>query len=264
MSYFNDNEKNVSMPYFPIHSHRIPAVHYTHASTPSIKRLQKTLSDLTHLIPAVFSTPSQSNVKELINILEAIQGDLKRLNVSLTQRGTGIEIARDLITILNNQPFSANVVYIGLQNLLNFSLYIIKSFKMNHHVSENIIEQTKNLQIALLQIMPLGMNDQLQDDQEHQDEHHIQEEFEFLDEHCVQNNLKLLDEHLEQSELKLSNEHLEQNDPELSNEHYAQNDLELLNAHYAQNDLALLDEQQHQDKQLQESEEELISLHLPV
>ncbi|MEH7463617.1 collagen-like repeat preface domain-containing protein [Bacillus thuringiensis] len=240
MSYFNDNEKNVSMPYFPIHSHRIPAVHYTHASTPSIKRLQKTLSDLTHLIPAVFSTPSKSNVKELINILEAIQGDLKRLSVSLTQRGTSIEITRDLITILNNQPFSANAVYIGLQNLLNFSLYIIKSFKMNRHVSENIIEQTKKLQIALLQIMPLGMNDQLQDDQENQDEHHTQKEFEFLDEHCVQNNLKLLDEHHEQSEL------------------------ELLNEHYAQNDLALLGEQHQQDKQLQESEEELISLHLPV
>lgn len=228
MSYFNDNEKNVSMPYFPIHSHRIPSVHYTHASTPSINRFQKTLCDLTHIIPSVFSTPSQSNVTELINILESIQGDLKRLNVSLIQRETAIEITRDLITILNNQPFSANAVYIGLQNLLNFSLHIIKSFKMNHHVSESIFKQTKKLQIALLQIMPLGMNDQLQDDQEQQDEYHTQEEFELLDEHRVLSELELLDEH------------------------------------YAQNNLTLLDEQQQQDKQLQESEEELISLHLSV
>ncbi|MDC2864582.1 collagen-like repeat preface domain-containing protein [Bacillus sp. BP-3] len=288
MPYFIDNEKNFSVPYFPIHPHRIPAVYYAHASEPYVNRFQKTLSDLTRMIPSIFSNPSQHNIKKLINILDAIKGNLKHLNIAPTQQKSGISITSSLITILNSQPFLTNSVYVELQNLLNFSLSITKSFKMNRYVSKNILEQTKKLQINLLQTMPIGMNDQLQDEQEYKDEYHTQEEFEFLDEHCPQNELELLDAHCPQNELELldahcpqnelelldahcpQNElelldaHCPQNELELLDEHCSQNELELLDEHCSQNELELLDEQEHQEKQLQENKEELISLHLPV
>ncbi|HEK9103601.1 TPA: collagen-like protein, partial [Bacillus pseudomycoides] len=157
MSHFNDTSKKSSKPYFPTQPRRIPAVHYTPIPELYANLFSDTLSDLTDIIPIVFSNPTHSNIKELTNLLEIIKGFLERLNLSLTQRETGIAIAENLMTILDNEPFVANATYIELQNLLNFSLYITKLFRLNHHMSQKIIEQIKNLQITLLQIAPVGM-----------------------------------------------------------------------------------------------------------
>ncbi|PDX97519.1 collagen-like protein, partial [Bacillus pseudomycoides] len=157
MSYFNDNQKKISKPYFPTQPHRIPTVHYTPIPKLYANLFSDTLSDLTNIIPAVFSNPTESNTKELITLLEIIKGFLERLNLTLTQREAGIAIVENLITILDNQPFVANATYIELQNLLNFSLYITKLFRINHLVFQKIIMQIENLQITLLQIASIEM-----------------------------------------------------------------------------------------------------------
>ncbi|PGZ96921.1 hypothetical protein COE51_16235 [Bacillus pseudomycoides] len=166
MSYVKDNQKKISKPYFPKQPHRIPTVHYTPAPELNNNLFSKTLSDLTAFLPSVFSNPSQSNTRQFINILKTIRGSLKHLSLTRTQQETGIAIVENLITILNKKPFAANTIYIELQNLLNFSLYITKLSMMNHHGFGNIIEQTEELQITLLRITPIGMNSQFQGEHE--------------------------------------------------------------------------------------------------
>ncbi|MGG0237717.1 collagen-like repeat preface domain-containing protein [Bacillus rhizoplanae] len=228
MSYFKANQKKISKPYFPKQSDRLPAVHYTPTPESYGNLFSKTLNDLTAIIPTAFSNPSQSNMKELINILEIIKGRLKRLNLTLTQQETGIAIVENLITILNEKPFAANTVYIELQNLLNFSLHITKLSMMNHHGFENIMEQTEELQITLLQITPIGMNDQFQGNYELLDELNLQDKLELLDEQelseelGLQDGLELLDQQEPSEELGLLDQQ------KLSEELGLQNGLKLL------------------------------------
>ncbi|MGF9965421.1 collagen-like repeat preface domain-containing protein [Bacillus rhizoplanae] len=200
MSYFKDNQKKVPKPYFPKQSYQLPAVavHYT----PYSNLFSKALSDLTNIIPSTFSNPSQSSTKKLIDISETIKRGLKHLNLTPTQQETGIAIVGNLITILNKKPLAASEAFIELQNLLNFSLNITKLSKMNHPVFKNIIEQTKELQITLLQITPIGMNGQFQDQQALLDQLGLIEQPEPL----VQSDI------LEQSELLEQQESLGQSD----------------------------------------------------
>ncbi|MEH7016254.1 collagen-like repeat preface domain-containing protein, partial [Bacillus sp. JJ63] len=203
MSYFKANQKKISKPYFPKQSQRLPAVHYIPFPELYSNFFPKALSNLTTMIPTAFSNPSQSNMKKLINILEIIKGGLKRLNLTLTQQETGIAIVENLITILNEKPFAASEAYIELQNLLNFSLNITKLSGMNPPVFKNITEQTKELQITLLQIAPIGMNGQFQGKQVLLDQ----------PEPLVQPELLLQSDILEQQELLLQPELVDQQEP---------------------------------------------------
>ncbi|SDY38244.1 collagen-like repeat preface domain-containing protein, partial [Bacillus sp. 166amftsu] len=157
MSYFNENPKKVSKPYFPTQPRRTPAVHYTPIPELYMKLFSDTLNGLTDIIPTVFSNPTPSNITELMNLLEIINGFLKRLNLSLAQRETGIAIVENLITILDNQPFVANATYIELQNLLNFLLYITKLFRVNRLALKGLLGRIEELQITLLQIASIRM-----------------------------------------------------------------------------------------------------------
>ncbi|WP_440603770.1 collagen-like repeat preface domain-containing protein [Bacillus sp. GB_SG_008] len=247
MSYFKANQKKISKPYFPKQSDRLPAVHYTPAPESYGNLFSKTLNDLTAIIPTAFSNPSQSNMKKLINILEILKGGLKRLNLTLTQQETGIAIVENLITILNEKPFAANTVYIELQNLLNFSLHITKLSMMNHHGFENIIEQTEELQITLLQITPIGMNGQFQGNHELLDELNLQGKLELLDEQelseelRLQDGLELLDEQELSEELGLQDGLELLDEQELSEELGLQDGLELLDEQELSEELGLQD-----------------------
>ncbi|PGL65242.1 Gly-Xaa-Xaa repeat protein [Bacillus cereus] len=129
----------------------VRACSYIKISKAELKEYARLLQALGHSIQAVFQNPSQENIDKLIALLNNLQKFLSCLDLSPAQEKIGSSIIANLLTILKSSPFSCGALYVELQSLLNYLLYIAKLFKIDCCAIDKLVKLITEIQAILVQ-----------------------------------------------------------------------------------------------------------------
>ncbi|MEI2309297.1 Gly-Xaa-Xaa repeat protein [Bacillus nitratireducens] len=144
------NNKNRGKVFFGNDCCEVRACSFINISKSELKEFIKILQALGQNIKDIFQNPSQSNIDKLIATLDNLQKFLKCLDLSPAQEKIGTSIITHLLTILKTKPFSCGALYVELQSLLNFLLYIAKLFKVNCCTIDKLIKLIIEIQTILV------------------------------------------------------------------------------------------------------------------
>ncbi|MCZ6940404.1 collagen-like protein [Bacillus mycoides] len=84
-------------------------------------------------------------------LLNNLQKFLSCLDLSPAQEKIGSSIIANLLTILKSSPFSCGALYVELQSLLNYLLYIAKLFKIDCCTIDKLVKLITEIQAILVQ-----------------------------------------------------------------------------------------------------------------
>ncbi|MFK4309708.1 hypothetical protein ABH957_004388 [Bacillus sp. RC242] len=129
----------------------VRACSYINISKAELKEYARLLQALGQSIQAVFQNPSQDNIDKLITLLNNLQKFLSCLDLSPAQEKIGSSIIANLLTILKSSPFSCGALYVELQSLLNYLLYIAKLFKIDCCTIDKLVKLITEIQAILVQ-----------------------------------------------------------------------------------------------------------------
>ncbi|MGF2716556.1 Gly-Xaa-Xaa repeat protein [Bacillus cereus] len=144
------NNNNKGKVFFGNDCCEVRACSFINISKSELKEFIKILQALGQNIKDIFQNPSQSNIDKLIATLDNLQKFLKCLDLSPAQEKIGTSIITNLLTILKTKPFSCGALYVELQSLLNFLLYIAKLFKVNCCTIDKLVKLIIEIQTILV------------------------------------------------------------------------------------------------------------------
>ncbi|MRQ97022.1 Gly-Xaa-Xaa repeat protein, partial [Bacillus anthracis] len=129
----------------------VRACSHINISKSELTEFVRLLQALGQAIQAVFQNPSQTNINNLIAALNNLQKFLNCLDLSPAQKQIGNSIIANLLTILRTTPFSCGALYVELQSLLNYLLYIAKLFKVDCCTIDKLVRLITEIQTILVQ-----------------------------------------------------------------------------------------------------------------
>ncbi|MGN4768251.1 Gly-Xaa-Xaa repeat protein [Bacillus cereus group sp. MYBK216-2] len=129
----------------------VRACSHINISKSELTEFVRLLQALGQAIQAVFQNPSQNNIDNLIAALNNLQKFLNCLDLSPAQKQIGNSIIANLLTILRTTPFSCGALYVELQSLLNYLLYIAKLFKVDCCTIDKLVRLITEIQTILVQ-----------------------------------------------------------------------------------------------------------------
>ncbi|PFD70188.1 collagen-like repeat preface domain-containing protein, partial [Bacillus cereus] len=150
MSHYNDNQNKFSKPCFPSSAGRIPNTPSIPVTKAQLRTFRAIIIDLTKIIPKLFANPSPQNIEDLIDTLNLLSKFICSLDATSSLKAQGLAIIKNLITILKNPTFVASAVFIELQNLINYLLYITKLFRIDPCTLQELLKLIAALQTALV------------------------------------------------------------------------------------------------------------------
>ncbi|MFH7833942.1 collagen-like repeat preface domain-containing protein, partial [Bacillus luti] len=150
MSRYNDSQNKFSKPCFPSSAGRIPNIPSIPISKAQLRTFRAIITDLTKIIPKLFADPSPKNIEDLIDTLNLLSKFICSLDATSSLKAQGLAIIKNLITILRNPTFVASAVFIELQNLINYLLYITKLFRIDPCTLQELLKLIAELQTALV------------------------------------------------------------------------------------------------------------------
>ncbi|PGU63195.1 hypothetical protein COD67_21615, partial [Bacillus cereus] len=150
MSRFNDHQSKFSKPCFPSSAGRIPNTSSIPISKAQIRTFRAIIKDLMKIIPKLFANPSPKNIEDLINTLNLLSKFICSLDATSSLKAQGLAIIKNLITILKNPIFVPDAVFVELQILINFLLYITKLFRINPCTLQELLNLITELQTTLV------------------------------------------------------------------------------------------------------------------
>ncbi|MGX5479323.1 Gly-Xaa-Xaa repeat protein [Bacillus thuringiensis] len=145
------NNKNKGKVFYGNDCCEVRACSHINISKSELTEFVRLLQALGQAIQAVFQNPSQNNIDNLINVLNNLQRFLNCLNLSPAQKQIANSIIANLLTILRTTPFSCGALYVELQSLLNYLLYIAKLFKIDCCAIDNLVKLISEIQAILVQ-----------------------------------------------------------------------------------------------------------------
>ncbi|EJQ49625.1 hypothetical protein IEQ_03080, partial [Bacillus cereus BAG6X1-2] len=156
MSRFNDNQNKYSNPCFPTSAGRIPTTPTIPITKAQIRTFRAIINDLIKIIPKLFANPSQKNIEDLIDTLQLLSKFICSLDTTSALKAQGLAIIKNLITILKNPTFVASAVFIELQVLINYLLYITKLFRIDPCTLQELLKLIAELQTTLVNSASFG------------------------------------------------------------------------------------------------------------
>ncbi|MFB5545373.1 Gly-Xaa-Xaa repeat protein [Bacillus cereus] len=145
------NNKNKGKVFYGNDCCEVRACSHINISKSELTEFVRLLQALGQAIQAVFQNPSQTNIDNLIAALNNLQKFLNCLDLSPAQRQIGNSIIANLLTILRTTPFSCGALYVELQSLLNYLLYIAKLFKVDCCTIDKLVRLITEIQTILVQ-----------------------------------------------------------------------------------------------------------------
>ncbi|MGH0429642.1 collagen-like repeat preface domain-containing protein, partial [Bacillus hominis] len=156
MSRFNDNQNKYSNPCFPTSAGRIPNTPTIPITKAQIRTFRAIINDLIKIIPKLFANPSPKNIEDLIDTLQLLGKFICSLDTTSALKAQGLAIIKNLITILKNPTFVASAVFIELQVLINYLLYITKLFRIDPCTLQELLKLIAELQTTLVNSASFG------------------------------------------------------------------------------------------------------------
>lgn len=145
------NNKNKGKVFYGNDCCEVRACSHINISKSELTEFVRLLQALGQAIQAVFQNPSQTNINNLIAALNNLQKFLNCLDLSPAQKQIGDSIIANLLTILRTTPFSCGALYVELQSLLNYLLYIAKLFKVDCCTIDKLVRLITEIQTILVQ-----------------------------------------------------------------------------------------------------------------
>ncbi|PFA49126.1 collagen-like repeat preface domain-containing protein [Bacillus anthracis] len=145
------NNKNKGKVFYGNDCCEVRACSHINISKSELTEFVRLLQALGQAIQAVFQNPSQNNIDNLIVALNNLQKFLNCLDLSPAQKQIGNSIIANLLTILRTTPFSCGALYVELQSLLNYLLYIAKLFKVDCCTIDKLVRLITEIQTILVQ-----------------------------------------------------------------------------------------------------------------
>ncbi|PES85232.1 collagen-like repeat preface domain-containing protein, partial [Bacillus anthracis] len=145
------NNKNKGKVFYGNDCCEVRACSHINISKSELTEFVRLLQVLGQAIQAVFQNPSQNNIDNLIVALNNLQKFLNCLDLSPAQKQIGNSIIANLLTILRTTPFSCGALYVELQSLLNYLLYIAKLFKVDCCTIDKLVRLITEIQTILVQ-----------------------------------------------------------------------------------------------------------------
>ncbi|WP_142274213.1 collagen-like repeat preface domain-containing protein, partial [Bacillus mycoides] len=156
MSRFNDNQNKYSNPCFPTSAGRIPTTPTIPITKAQIRTFRAIINDLIKIIPKLFANPSPKNIENLIDTLHLLSKFICSLDTTSALKAQGLAIIKNLITILKNPTFVASAVFVELQILINYLLYITKLFRIDPCTLQELLKLIAELQTTLVNSASFG------------------------------------------------------------------------------------------------------------
>ncbi|MBG9836038.1 hypothetical protein ABE30_00175 [Bacillus tropicus] len=145
------NNKNKGKVFYGNDCCEVRTCSHINISKSELIEFVRLLQALGQAIQAVFQNPSQNNINNLIAALNNLQKFLNCLDLSPAQKQIGNSIIANLLTILRTTPFSCGALYVELQSLLNYLLYIAKLFKVDCCTIDKLVRLITEIQTILVQ-----------------------------------------------------------------------------------------------------------------
>ncbi|MCU4927553.1 Gly-Xaa-Xaa repeat protein [Bacillus cereus] len=145
------NNKNKGKVFYGNGCCEVRTCSHINISNSELTEFVRLLQALGQAIQAVFQNPSQNNINNLIAALNNLQKFLNCLDLSPAQKQIGNSIIANLLTILRTTPFSCGALYVELQSLLNYLLYIAKLFKVDCCTIDKLVRLITEIQTILVQ-----------------------------------------------------------------------------------------------------------------
>ncbi|MBE5108837.1 collagen-like protein, partial [Bacillus thuringiensis] len=156
MSRYNDNQNKFSKPCFPSSAGRIPNIPSIPISKGQIRTFRAIINDLIKIIPKLFANPSPKNIENLIDTLNLLSKFICSLDAASSLKAQGLAIIKNLITILKNPTFVPGAVFVELQILINYLLYITKLFRIDPCTLQELLKLIAELQTTLVNSASFG------------------------------------------------------------------------------------------------------------
>ncbi|EOQ29427.1 hypothetical protein KQ1_03678, partial [Bacillus cereus BAG3O-1] len=156
MSRYDDSQNKFSKPCFPSSAGRIPNTPSIPVTKSQLRTFRAIIIDLTKIIPKLFANPSPKNIEDLIDTLNLLSKFICSLDATSSLKAQGLAIIKNLITILRNPTFIASAVFVELQILINYLLYITKLFRIDHCTLQELLKLIAELQTTLVNSASFG------------------------------------------------------------------------------------------------------------
>ncbi|WP_131799182.1 collagen-like repeat preface domain-containing protein, partial [Bacillus wiedmannii] len=156
MSRYDDSQNKFSKPCFPSSAGRIPNTPSIPITKAQLRTFRAIIIDLTKIIPKLFANPSPKNIEDLIDTLNLLSKFICSLEATSSLKAQGLAIIKNLITILKNPTFVASAVFVELQILINYLLYITKLFRIDHCTLQELLKLIAELQTTLVNSASFG------------------------------------------------------------------------------------------------------------
>ncbi|WP_141669209.1 collagen-like repeat preface domain-containing protein, partial [Bacillus wiedmannii] len=156
MSRYDDSQNKFSKPCFPSSAGRIPNTPSIPITKAQLRTFRAIIIDLTKIIPKLFANPSPQNIEDLIDTLNLLSKFICSLEATSSLKAQGLAIIKNLITILKNPTFVASAVFVELQILINYLLYITKLFRIDHCTLQELLKLIAELQTTLVNSASFG------------------------------------------------------------------------------------------------------------
>ncbi|MEI4651368.1 collagen-like repeat preface domain-containing protein, partial [Bacillus cereus] len=156
MSRYDDSQNKFSKPCFPSSAGRIPNTPSIPVTKAQLRTFRAIIIDLTKIIPKLFANPSPQNIEDLIDTLNLLSKFICSLDATSSLKAQGLAIIKNLITILRNPTFIASAVFVELQILINYLLYITKLFRIDHCTLQELLKLIAELQTTLVNSASFG------------------------------------------------------------------------------------------------------------
>ncbi|MEX0138131.1 collagen-like protein, partial [Bacillus nitratireducens] len=156
MSRYNDNQNKYSKPCFPTSAGRIPTTPTIPITKAQIRTFRVIINDLIKIIPNLFANPSPKNIEDLIDTLYLLSKFICSLDATSALKAQAFAIIKNLITILKNPIFVASAVFVELQILINYLLYITKLFRIDPCTLQELLKLIAELQTTLVNSASFG------------------------------------------------------------------------------------------------------------
>ncbi|MFJ8417261.1 collagen-like repeat preface domain-containing protein, partial [Bacillus wiedmannii] len=156
MSRYDDSQNKFSKPCFPSSAGRIPNTPSIPITKAQLRTFRAIIIDLTKIIQKLFANPSPQNIEDLIDTLNLLSKFICSLEATSSLKAQGLAIIKNLITILKNPTFVASAVFVELQILINYLLYITKLFRIDHCTLQELLKLIAELQTTLVNSASFG------------------------------------------------------------------------------------------------------------
>ncbi|HDX9609966.1 TPA: collagen-like protein, partial [Bacillus toyonensis] len=156
MSRYDDSQNKFSKPCFPSSAGRISNTPSIPISKAQIRTFRAIINDLIKITPKLFANPSPKNIEDLIDTLNLLSKFICSLDATSSLKAQGLAIIKNLITILRNPTFVASAVFVELQILINYLLYITKLFRIDHCTLQELLKLITELQTTLVNSASFG------------------------------------------------------------------------------------------------------------